>query len=100
MPPVPQAGSYSVRKMPGLDQHVLVGHQQQVHHQPDDVARGEVLAGGLIGLFGETPDQLLVEVAHSGVRHGCRQQVEVGELRQDEVEHGADSEACTARGAA
>ena len=41
--------------------------EQQVDHQPDRVARGEVLTGGLVGGLGELADQLLEQVAHLGV---------------------------------
>ena len=42
-----------------------------LHHQPDDLARGEVLPGLLAALFREAPQQLFVDIAH----------LEVGELR-------------------
>ena len=54
--------------MPGLVSRSLVLDEQQVHHQPDDLAGREVLAGGLVGELGEPADQLLVEVAHLQVR--------------------------------
>ena len=37
---------------------------EQVDHELDDLARGEVLSGGLVGVFGEFPDQVLEDVAH------------------------------------
>ena len=43
---------------------VVVLDEQQVDHEADDVARGEVLAGGLVGDFGELADQLLEDQAH------------------------------------
>ena len=43
---------------------VLVRRDQQVDHQLDDLARGEVLAGGLVGVLVELPDQVLEDVAH------------------------------------
>ena len=45
-------------------EQVAVFDEQQVDHQADDVARGEVLAGGLVGDFGELADQLLKGEAH------------------------------------
>ena len=42
----------------GFGQVRLVG-EQQVHHQANDLARGEVLTGGLVGQLGESADQLL-----------------------------------------
>ena len=65
---------------------VVVVDEQQVDHQPDDLARREVLTGGLVRELGEPPDQLLVEVAHLDVRHGLGVQVDVGELADDQVE--------------
>ena len=70
-----------------LGEHVVgVVDEQQVDHQPDDLARREVLAGGLVGELGEAADQLLVEVAHLDVRHDVRVQVDVGELADHLVE--------------
>ena len=40
------------------------GNVQQLDHEPDDFARGEVLSGLLAALFREAPQQLLVDVAH------------------------------------
>ncbi|MDQ1081472.1 hypothetical protein QE401_003998 [Pseudoroseomonas cervicalis] len=45
-------------------QDVAVLDEQQVDHQPDDVARGEVLARRLVGDFREFADQLLEGQAH------------------------------------
>ena len=72
---------------PRLGQHVLVVDEQQVDHQPDHLARGEVLAGGLVGELGEPADQLLVQVAHLDIRDGLRVQVDFGELSDHLVEH-------------
>ncbi len=65
---------------------VVVVDEQQVHHQPDDLARREVLSGGLVGELRELADQLLVEVAHLDVRDDVRVQVDLGELADDLVE--------------
>jgi hypothetical protein len=59
MPPVPQAGSYRLPTI-RLGQ-VLLADEQDADHQPDDLARREVLAGGLVRLLGEAADQLLCE---------------------------------------
>jgi hypothetical protein len=40
------------------------GNFQQLDHQPDDFARGEVLSGLFAALFREAPKQFLVDVAH------------------------------------
>jgi hypothetical protein len=47
-----------------LGQGVVVLDEQQVHHQPDHLARGEVLTGRLVGELGELADQLLEHQAH------------------------------------
>ncbi len=40
------------------------GNLQQLDHEPDDFARGEVFSGLLAALFREAPQQFLVDVAH------------------------------------
>ena len=65
---------------------VVVLDEQQVHHQPDDLAGREVLARRLVGEFREPPDQLLEDVAHLQVGDGVGVQVDVGELADDQVE--------------
>ena len=47
-----------------LGQCVLILDEEQVDHQPDHLARGEVLPSGLVGELREPADQLLVDVAH------------------------------------
>ena len=70
----------------GLGQGRVVLDEQQVDHQPDDFARREVLAGGLVGQFGELADQFLEDRAHLGVADGLGVQVDVGELLGDQIE--------------
>ena len=70
----------------GLGQGVVVLDEQQVDHQADDLARREVLAGGLVGQFGELADQLLEHRAHLGVADDVGVQVDVGELLGDQIE--------------
>ena len=72
--------------MPGLGQHLIVLGEEQVHHQPDDLARGEVLTGRLVRQLRESPDQLLVEVAHLEVGDDIGVQVDLGELADHLVE--------------
>ena len=64
---------------------VRVRGDQQVDHQLDDLARGEVLARGLIGGFGELVDQVLEDVAHVVVGQ-LVQVAYLGELADDAVE--------------
>ena len=70
----------------GLGQGFVVLDEEQVDHQPDDFARGEVLAGGLVGELGELADEFLEHGAHLGVADGVGVQVDVGELLGDQVE--------------
>src|ERR1039457_6753102 len=39
-------------------------YPQQLDHETDDLARGEVISGFLAALFREAPEQFLVDVAH------------------------------------
>src|SRR5947209_13875881 len=64
---------------------VGVVDKEEVHHQPDDLARREVLAGGLVRKLREPSDELLVEVAHLDVGDDLRMQVDLGELADDLV---------------
>jgi hypothetical protein len=59
---------------------------KEVDHEADDLARGEVLAGGLVGELGELADELLVEVAHLDVADLVGVEVDLGHPGQDEVE--------------
>ena len=61
-------------------EHVVVFDEQEVHHQLDDFARGEVLSSGLIGEFGESADELFVEITHLEVRDRVGMEVDLGEL--------------------
>ena len=88
MPPVPQ-GAIVEQIGGGLD---LVSNrgEDQLSHERHGVARGEVLAGLLVVLLVEAPDQLLEDGAHAvvvepgmpdravGVDHRSRTQVDVG----------------------
>ena len=70
----------------GLGQRLVVFDEEQIDHQPDDFARGEVLPGGLVGQFGKLADQFLEDRAHLGIADGIGMEVDVGELLGDEVE--------------
>jgi hypothetical protein len=71
---------------PGLVSWAVVLDEQQVDHQANHLARGEVLARCLVGQLGELPDQLLVQVAHLEVGHLVGVQVDLGELGHHQVE--------------
>ena len=70
----------------GLGQRLAVGLEEQVHHQADDLARREVVAGRLVGGLGELAHQLLEDVAHLDVAHHVGVQVDLGELLDHQVE--------------
>jgi hypothetical protein len=79
------------RVVQGLDdarggQGVAVLPEQQLDHELDDLAGGEVLAGGLVGLLGEAPDQVLEDPAHLVVGHHAGVQVHLGEALHHQVE--------------
>ena len=57
--------------------------KSSVHHELDDLARGEVISGLLVGLLVEAPDEVLEDVAHRDVRDGVRVQVHGGDLLDD-----------------
>ena len=71
---------------PGLGERLVVLDEEQVDHEPDNLARGEVLAGRLVGQLSELADELLKNGAHLGVADGVRVQVDVGELLGHQVE--------------
>ena len=70
----------------GLSQGLVVLGEQQVHHQPDRVPRGEVLTSGLVRGLGELSDQVLEEVPHVGVGDRLWVEVDLGELGHDQVQ--------------
>lgn len=70
----------------GLGQGFVVLDEEEVHHEPDDLSRREVLTGGLVRQLRELPDQLLEHGAHLGVADRLGVQVDVRELLRDEIE--------------
>ena len=62
------------------------GNVQQLDHQPDDLARGEVFPGLLAALFREAPEQFLVDVAHLQAGELVRAEFEFLVLVQDRGE--------------
>ena len=70
----------------GFGQSIAVLDEQQVHHQPDHLAWGEVLTGRLVGQFGELADQLLEHQPHLHVVHALRVQVDGRELLGHQVQ--------------
>jgi hypothetical protein len=70
----------------GLTQHVIVLDEQQVHHEPDDLARREVLASRFVRKLSEAPNQLLEHGTHLGVADDLGVQIDVRELLSNEVQ--------------
>ena len=70
----------------GGGEQLVVLDEQDAHHQTDDLARREVVARGLVGQFVEAADEVLEDEPHLLVRHRVRVQVDIAELRDDEVE--------------
>jgi hypothetical protein len=70
----------------GFREHIIVFGEDQVDHEPDDLAGREVFAGRLVGEFGELADELLEDGTHIGVAHLVRVQVDLAELFRDKVE--------------
>ena len=70
----------------GGREKVVVIDEENVHHEPNDLARREVIARGLIGKFIEAADQVLEDEPHLLVGDAVWVQVDIGELRDDEIE--------------
>jgi hypothetical protein len=70
----------------GRGEQLVVVDEEDAHHEADDLARREVVAGGLVGEFVEAADEVLEDEPHLLVRHefGCRSTS--AELGDDEVE--------------
>jgi len=49
---------------------VGIKHEDQIHHEADDLTRGEVLPGVLVQCFVELPQQVLKDIARLVVGHG------------------------------
>ena len=79
-------GQHAARAAGGVvDGEVPVrdGDIEQLDHQPDDLARGEVFSGLLAALFREAPEQFLVDVAHLQRRELVRAELQFLVLVQD-----------------
>ena len=64
----------------GLRQGFIIFHKYQRSGQTHDIARGEVLTGGLVRAFRETADKLLEHQAHFIVGNRFRAQISGGEF--------------------
>ena len=79
MPPEPQHGIVDGADDPLPPDAIFVARQHQIHHQVDDVARREVLAGIFVQRFVELADQLLEDRAHRRVVDLVRVQIDIFE---------------------
>ena len=70
----------------GGGEGVAVFCKDEVDHEADDFARGEVVAGCLVGLLGELADELFKDGAHGFVRDDVGVEIDLRELLGDEVE--------------
>jgi hypothetical protein len=70
----------------GGGENVVVLDEEEVDHEADDFAGGEVFAGGFVGDFGEFADELFEDEAHLGVGDAVGVEVNLGEAFGDEVE--------------
>jgi hypothetical protein len=78
----------TIRNLSQLKSFYLVWPQNRIFqtpsdHQPDDFSWGEMVAGGLIGQFIESADEILKDQSHLLVWHGGRVQSNVAELGDD-----------------
>ena len=71
---------------PGGGEQIVVVDEEDAHHQPDDLARREVIARGLVRQLVEAADEVLEEESHLLVRDPVGVQVDVAELRDHEVQ--------------
>ncbi len=69
-----------------LGQQAVVLDEEEVDHEPDDLAGREMLTRSLVGELRESADQLLVQVAHLQVADRLGMQVDLAEPGNDEVE--------------
>ena len=55
---------------------VLLRREEEIDHELDHLARGEVLAGLLVGLLRADPDEFLEDVAHLDVVHAGGREID------------------------
>jgi hypothetical protein len=77
----------------GLGEDVVILNEQQVDHETDDFARGEMLSGGLVGDFSEFADELFEDQTHLAVGDFGGMEVDLGEALGDHIEQAGFGEA-------
>ena len=65
---------------------MIVLDEDQIDHQLDHFARGEVFPGGFVRDFRELADQFLENQSHLGVGNGLGMKIDVDELFGDQIE--------------
>ncbi len=65
---------------------VIVVDEQDIHHQTDDLAGGEMVAGCLIGQFVESANQIFEDQSHLLVWNIVRMQIHLTKLGDDKIE--------------
>jgi hypothetical protein len=69
-----------------LGQDLVILDEDEIDHEADDLARGEVLAGRLVRHFRELADQLLEHETHTGVVDARGVKIDVREFLGHEIE--------------
>jgi hypothetical protein len=80
MPPVPAAGVEQGADRALLAEDVIVGKEEQVHHEADDLARGEVVPRLFVRGFIEFANEFFEGPAHFEIGDGIGVQVDFAEL--------------------
>ena len=65
---------------------VFLWREEEIHHELDDLSRGEVFPGLLVGLLRTYPNEFLEDVTHLHVVHAVGREIDGGELFDDEIE--------------
>lgn len=79
------------RIVQGLDdslggQDVIVRKEEKVHHKADDLARGEVVTGFLVGGLIEAPYEFLEDITHFDIGYLIRVQIDFAELGDKKIQ--------------
>ncbi len=67
-------------------EEVIVIDEEQMNHEADNLTRGEVISGGLVGLLIEPADQVFKNAPHEVVVHLFGMKVNIAEFGNDEVD--------------
>ncbi len=70
----------------GRRQQIVILDEEDVHHEPDDFTRCEVIAGRFVRQLIEAPDEVLEDESHLLVRHLVGMKIDLRELGDDQIE--------------